>query len=59
MGKATGFMEFDRHLPRRRPVKVRLRDWREVYEPQVDEAVQVQGARVRGFSVRHGGHAGM
>jgi len=38
-------MEFDRHLPRRRPVKVRLRDWREVYEPFGTEATQEQGAR--------------
>ena len=45
MGKPTGFMEFDRHLPRRRPVKVRLRDWREVYEPFGTEATQEQGAR--------------
>jgi glutamate synthase (NADPH/NADH) small chain len=45
MGKPTGFMEFERHLPRRRPVKVRLRDWREVYEPFGAEATQDQGAR--------------
>jgi glutamate synthase (NADPH/NADH) small chain len=45
MGKPTGFMEFDRHLPRRRPVKVRLRDWREVYEPFSAEDTQEQGAR--------------
>src|SRR5450755_2093305 len=38
-------MEFDRHLPRRRSVKVRLRDWREVYEPFGTEATQEQGAR--------------
>jgi glutamate synthase (NADPH/NADH) small chain len=45
MGKLTGFLEFDRRGPSTRPVAVRLRDWREVYEPQADEAVQVQGAR--------------
>ena len=45
MGKPTGFFEFDRMLPARRPVPVRLRDWREVYEPfPEDEAVR-QGAR--------------
>jgi glutamate synthase (NADPH/NADH) small chain len=38
-------MEFDRSLPRRRPVSVRLRDWREVYEPFGEEATQEQGAR--------------
>jgi glutamate synthase (NADPH/NADH) small chain len=45
MGKTTGFMEFDRQLPRRRPVTVRLRDWKEVYEPFPTEATQTQGAR--------------
>ncbi|MBV9934140.1 MAG: glutamate synthase subunit beta [Actinobacteria bacterium] len=45
MGKATGFMEHRRELPRRRPVPVRLRDWKEVYEPFPEEATKVQGAR--------------
>jgi glutamate synthase (NADPH/NADH) small chain len=45
MGKPTGFMEFGRSLPRRRPVRVRLRDWREVYEPFSAEQTQEQGAR--------------
>jgi glutamate synthase (NADPH) small chain len=45
VGKPTGFMEFDRSLPRRRPVSVRLRDWREVYEPFGAEETQEQGAR--------------
>jgi glutamate synthase (NADPH/NADH) small chain len=38
-------MEFGRSLPRRRPVSVRLRDWREVYEPFGAEQTQEQGAR--------------
>jgi glutamate synthase (NADPH/NADH) small chain len=45
MGKPTGFLEFGRSLPRRRPVSVRLRDWREVYEPFDEEATKQQGAR--------------
>src|SRR5580693_6711701 len=45
MGKTTGFLEFGRSLPRRRPVSVRLRDWREVYEPFGEEATKQQGAR--------------
>ncbi len=45
MGKPTGFMEFGRSLPRRRPVSVRVRDWREVYEPFGEEATKKQGAR--------------
>src|ERR1700678_3786397 len=45
MGKPTGFIEYGRELPRRRPVPVRLRDWREVYEPFDPEAARHQGAR--------------
>jgi glutamate synthase (NADPH) small chain len=45
MGKTTGFMEFGRQLPRRRPIPVRLRDWKEVYEPFPEEATKEQGAR--------------
>jgi glutamate synthase (NADPH/NADH) small chain len=45
VGKPTGFMEFGRSLPRRRPVSVRLRDWREVYEPFSTEQTKEQGAR--------------
>jgi glutamate synthase (NADPH) small chain len=32
MGEPTGFLKWDRQLPERRPVPVRLRDWKEVYE---------------------------
>jgi glutamate synthase (NADPH/NADH) small chain len=45
MGKTTGFMEFGRNLPRRRPVRVRVRDWREVYEPFATQRAREQGAR--------------
>jgi glutamate synthase (NADPH) small chain len=57
MGKTTGFMEFGRELPRRRPVSVRLRDWREVYEAFPEEATKTQGARCMdcGIPVCHDG----
>jgi glutamate synthase (NADPH) small chain len=45
MGKPTGFLEAGRELPPRRPVPVRLRDWREVYEPFPANRLQVQAAR--------------
>jgi len=32
MGEPTGFLKWDRRTPDRRPVQVRLRDWKEVYE---------------------------
>ncbi len=45
MGKLTGFLEYPREGPRYRPVPVRLRDWREVYEPQGDEEIAIQAGR--------------
>jgi len=45
MGKPTGFLEWDRELPSRRPVPVRLRDWREVYEDFDADALNHQAGR--------------
>ena len=45
MGKPTGFLEHGRELPQRRPVPVRLRDWREVYEEFPDGTLREQAAR--------------
>ena len=33
MGETTGFLKWKRDAPKRRPVELRLRDWKEVYEP--------------------------
>ncbi|HUQ90395.1 MAG TPA: glutamate synthase subunit beta [Bryobacteraceae bacterium] len=45
MGKVTGFIEFQREAPQRRPVNVRLNDWFEIYEPYSHDKVRTQGAR--------------
>ena len=45
MGDIHGFQKHGRELPARRPVPVRLRDWKEVYERFPVEAAQQQGAR--------------
>src|SRR4051794_29448547 len=45
MGETTGFLKWGRETPTRRPVPVRLRDWREVYEPFPEEALKVQAGR--------------
>src|SRR5882762_5319574 len=45
MGETTGFLKWSRETPTRRPVPVRLRDWREVYEPFPADALQVQAGR--------------
>ncbi len=45
MGKATGFMEYTREAPKGRPVDVRIKDYREVYEPTSEDVLRTQGAR--------------
>jgi len=45
MGKPTGFLEWERQLPARRPVPVRLRDWKEVYEDFDADALNHQAGR--------------
>ena len=45
MGKITGFMEFPRELPMRRPVAERVNDWFEIYQGFSEEKVRTQGAR--------------
>jgi glutamate synthase (NADPH) small chain len=45
VGEATGFLRWDRKTPTRRAVPVRLRDWREVYEPFDQDALKEQAGR--------------
>lgn len=45
MGDVRGFLKHDRETPTRRPVPVRLKDWKEVYEPYSDERLQAQASR--------------
>jgi glutamate synthase (NADPH) small chain len=41
----TGFLKHERATPTRRPVDVRISDWREVYEPFPVEALKKQATR--------------
>ncbi|HEX4751144.1 MAG TPA: glutamate synthase subunit beta [Bryobacteraceae bacterium] len=45
MGKPTGFLEYSRELPPRRPVLERVNDWFEVYQDFPAQKVQQQAAR--------------
>jgi glutamate synthase (NADPH/NADH) small chain len=45
VGEANGFMKYDRELPKRRPIPVRVLDWQEVYEDFPLDKVRTQGAR--------------
>ena len=57
MGKTTGFLEFGRELPARRPVPIRITDWREVYEEFPRATVETQASRCMdcGIPFCHGG----
>ncbi len=45
MGKATGFLEYTRETPERRPVLERVNDWFEVYQDFPDGKAKEQAAR--------------
>ena len=45
MGDPKGFMKHERIVPDSRPVPVRLRDWREVYEPFDESILKAQASR--------------
>ena len=45
MGEATGFMQWTRVTPKRRPVELRLHDWNEVYEPFPNDSLKLQAGR--------------
>ncbi len=45
MGKVTGFMEYTRELPQRRPVAERVNDWFEIYTDFPEAKIRTQGAR--------------
>ena len=45
MGEATGFLKWDRKGPQRREVPVRLRDWKEVYNPFDRDELNRQAGR--------------
>jgi len=45
MGKLTGFVEFSRVEPPKRPVAERVKDYRELELPVVDERLRREGAR--------------
>jgi glutamate synthase (NADPH/NADH) small chain len=45
VGKVTGFKEYTRETPTRRPVAERVNDYFEVYQPFPEESVRTQAAR--------------
>ncbi|MGW4799967.1 glutamate synthase, partial [Nonomuraea sp. NPDC004297] len=45
MADPKGFLTHDRELPARRPVDVRISDWREVYQDFSQEKLTKQAAR--------------
>ena len=45
MGEPTGFLKWGRTTPKRRPIPVRVADWREVYEPFDQGKLREQAGR--------------
>jgi glutamate synthase (NADPH) small chain len=45
MGKVTGFLQYKRELPQRRPVTERVNDWFEIYQDFPQDKLQIQAAR--------------
>ena len=45
MGEVTGFMQWVRVTPKRRPVAERLKDWKECYEEFPGESLKLQAGR--------------
>jgi glutamate synthase (NADPH/NADH) small chain len=45
MGKITGFLEYTREVPERRPPAERIKDWFEIYNPFPEANIRNQGAR--------------
>ena len=51
MGKVTGFKEFDREGPQKRPIQIRLRDYSEIYHEWPEADIRDQGARCMNCAV--------
>lgn len=45
MADPKGFLKFKREGPKRRPVEVRIKDWKEFYEPLSEDVLRAQGSR--------------
>jgi len=45
MADPKGFMKYPREGPKRRPVELRVLDWKEFYEPMPEDTLKAQGAR--------------
>jgi len=45
MADIRGFMKVKRSGPQRRPVELRIKDWKEFYEPIPEDALKAQGSR--------------
>ena len=45
MADVKGFLKYAREGPKRRPVELRIQDWKEFYEPIPEDKLKAQGAR--------------
>ena len=45
MGDPKGFIKYAREGPKRKPIELRVLDWKEMYEPISEDRLKIQGAR--------------
>ena len=58
MGKSTGFLEYNREVPKDREPLERIKDWQEFHLELTEEKQRVQGARCMDCGVPYC-HSGM
>ena len=46
MGDPKGFLKYAREGPKRKPVELRVLDWKEMYEPIAEDKLKVQGKTI-------------
>ena len=52
MGDPKGFMKYAREGPKRKPIELRVLDWKEMYEPISEDKLKAQGARCMDLACR-------
>ena len=49
MGDPKGFMKYAREGPKRKPVELRVLDWKEMYEPISEDKLKTPGRALHGL----------
>ena len=49
MADPKGFLKYAREGPKRRPVELRVLDWKEMYEPISEDKLKISGGALHGL----------